>query len=102
MMTDDNRIVFTANLEMANNDALKPITGALSEHSSPNRTKALLGGDPSEDEITSDEHGGVALGHGGLNSPQNGFKINEDFARRFEHNKKREELQRCQWALQYA
>ena len=24
-----------------------------------------------------------------------GFKINEEYARRFEHNKKREELQRC-------
>jgi len=26
-----------------------------------------------------------------------GFKINEEYAKRFEHNKKREELQRCQF-----
>lgn len=26
-----------------------------------------------------------------------GFKVNEEFARRFEHNKKREELHRCKW-----
>jgi len=28
---------------------------------------------------------------------EHAFKINEDFARRFEHNKKREELHQCQF-----
>lgn len=45
----------------------------------------LLDSDASSSE---DESGGGAL----LEEP--GFKINEDYAKRFEHNKKREELQR--------
>lgn len=34
---------------------------------------------------------------GGAKLEEPGFKINEDFAKRFEHNKKREELQRREW-----
>lgn len=49
--------------------------------------KVLLDG--SSDEDSGDESGGMALGDG------QDFKINKDFARRFEHNKKREELQKC-------
>ncbi len=30
-----------------------------------------------------------------------GFKINEEYARRFEHNKKREERQRCEYLSTY-
>jgi len=41
--------------------------------------------DDSESEDESD--GGVELAQD--------FKVNEDYAKRFEHNKKREELQRC-------
>ena len=48
--------------------------------------KALL--DDSSDE-SGDELGGVNLAEG------QAFKVNEEYARRFEHNKKREELQRC-------
>ncbi len=33
---------------------------------------------------------------GGAQLEQPGFKINEAFARRFEHNKRREELQKCE------
>lgn len=47
--------------------------------------KALL--DDSSDE--SGDEGGVTLAEG------QEFKINEEYARRFEYNKKREELQRC-------
>lgn len=47
--------------------------------------KALL--DDGSDE--SGDEGGVNLAEG------QEFKINEEYARRFEHNKKREELQRC-------
>jgi len=32
---------------------------------------------------------------GGARLEEPGFKINEGYAKRFEHNKKREELQRC-------
>jgi protein KRI1 len=43
------------------------------------------------DSDSGDEAGGVLLGK---QSPDAGFKINEDYARRFEHNKKREEVAR--------
>ncbi|CAG8091374.1 unnamed protein product [Penicillium salamii] len=45
------------------------------------------------DSDSGDESGGVLLGK---QSPDAGFKINEDFARRFEHNKKREEVARLE------
>lgn len=32
---------------------------------------------------------------GGAQIQDTGFKVNEEYARRFEHNKKREELHRC-------
>jgi protein KRI1 len=44
------------------------------------------------DSDSGDDAGGVLLGK---QSPDAGFTINEDFARRFEHNKKREEVARC-------
>jgi protein KRI1 len=34
---------------------------------------------------------------GGAKIEESGFKINQDFAKRFEHNKKREEKQKCMW-----
>lgn len=49
-----------------------------------NRTSLL----DDSDSGSEDESGGVAL----LEEP--GFRINEEYAKRFEHNKKREELQR--------
>jgi protein KRI1 len=44
------------------------------------------------DSDSGDDAGGVLLSK---QSPDTGFKINEDYARRFEHNKKREEVARC-------
>ncbi|KAF4762087.1 hypothetical protein HAV15_005839 [Penicillium sp. str.  len=44
--------------------------------------------DQDSDSDSGDDAGGVLLGN---QSSDTGFKINEDFARRFEHNKKREE-----------
>ncbi|KAJ5678889.1 hypothetical protein N7462_007133 [Penicillium macrosclerotiorum] len=49
------------------------------------KMKTLLDDDSSSD--SGDDAGGVSLG----NTADLGFKINEDYARRFEHNKKREE-----------
>ena len=51
------------------------------------KPRKLLDDDSSSD--TGDESGGVAI-----NNQADGFnfKINEDYARRFEHNKKREEI----------
>lgn len=54
------------------------------------RAKLLLDDDSSSDSNSSDVSGGVALnGH-------SGFKVNEDYARRFEHSQKRAELHRCE------
>ena len=59
------------------------------------RRKALLEVDDSERSRASSPSGGVAIGDHAQNDAMNGFSVNEDFARRFEHNKRREELQRC-------
>ena len=47
-----------------------------------------------DESSSEDESGGGAL----LEEP--GFKINQEFAKRFQHNKKREELARCESMLQ--
>jgi protein KRI1 len=44
------------------------------------------------DSDSESENGGS---DGGAPLESQDFKINEEYARRFEHNKKREELQRC-------
>lgn len=55
------------------------------------RARKLLDDDSSSD--SGDESGGVPIGK---QSPDDSaFKVNEDYARRFEHNKKREEMQKC-------
>jgi len=56
--------------------------GEISNTAKPN----LLDDSSSEDESS-----------GGADLKESGFKINEDFANRFEHSKKREELHRCQF-----
>jgi protein KRI1 len=53
------------------------------------KMRKLLDEDSSSD--SGDDAGGVSIGK----SPDSSFKINEDFARRFEYNKKREEVARC-------
>ncbi|OJD23357.1 hypothetical protein ACJ73_05287 [Blastomyces percursus] len=54
------------------------------------KQKKLLMDDDSSDE--SSDHGGALLDNG----ENVGFKINEEYAKRFEHNKKREELQQLE------
>lgn len=44
------------------------------------------------DESSDSDDGGAQL------APTD-FHVNQDFARKFEHNKKREERQRCKWFL---
>lgn len=44
-----------------------------------------------DDSDSDSDDGGVQLDKGG-------FKVNEEYARRFEHNKKREEQHRCKLA----
>lgn len=53
------------------------------------KSRKLLDDESSSDP--GDESGGVPIGK---QSEDLGFKVNEDYARRFEHNKKREELQK--------
>lgn len=60
------------------------------------RTKALLEDDTSGDDGASSTNGGVAVTNVRVSSEDESFKVNEEFAKRFEHNKKREELQRCE------
>ncbi len=61
------------------------------------KMKALLEeGDSSADERrTPSNAGGDPVTENTLSANGDGFTVNQDFARRFEHNKKREELQRC-------
>ena len=54
----------------------------------PPKKIKMLSEDSSSDE-------GVLLAPDETQSGDHGFKVNEDFARRFEHNKRREELQTC-------
>lgn len=59
--------------------------------------KALLEEDDSSagEQKTASKAGGDPVTEATLSANGDGFTVNLDFARRFEHNKKREELQRC-------
>lgn len=57
------------------------------------KARKLLDDDSSSD--SGDESGGVPIGK----QSDSAFKVNEDYARRFEHNKKREEMQKCTFIL---
>jgi protein KRI1 len=48
--------------------------------------------DNTDSSSSEDESGGALL-------EEAGFKINEEYAKRFEHNKKREELHRCKFCF---
>ncbi|CAL5867328.1 uncharacterized protein PFLUO_LOCUS1543 [Penicillium psychrofluorescens] len=54
------------------------------------KMRKLLDDDSSD---SGDDAGGVLVGK---QSPDSSFKVNEDYARRFEHNKKREEVQKLE------
>lgn len=59
------------------------------------KMKVLLGDETSEEKDNlSDNIGGVAVKQEAVSDSDHGFTVNVDFARRFEHNKKREELHR--------
>ena len=64
-----------------------PVTKRAKQEDKPAQAEArknlLVDSDSSEDE----SDGGAPV--------ENGFKVNEEFAKRFEYNKKREELSRC-------
>lgn len=56
--------------------------------------KSLLDDDMSEDDSDLDQLNGVSLNTQGDSVAKPVFHVNEEYARRFEHNKKREELHR--------
>ena len=64
----------------------------------PKRVKTLLD-DASSDGESSSTDGGVAIAGRTSNTDQPGFRINKEYARRFEHNKQREEMQQCELPL---
>ncbi|KAI9822043.1 MAG: KRRI-Interacting protein 1 [Thelocarpon impressellum] len=70
---------------------------AESAHSRPTKKPRLMLDDQSsEDGEASGLHGGATLDGTGDGKPDFGFKINKEYARRFEHNKKREEMHRLE------
>ena len=52
------------------------------------KPRKLFDNDSESSSESENENGGVSIGNG-----DTGFKVNDEYARRFEHNKKREELQ---------
>ena len=62
------------------------------------RTKTFLDEDSSsnDEDSLSRAAEGVSRGHNESTSNGHGFTINQEYARRFEHNKKREEQQKCE------
>ena len=57
----------------------------------PSKRVKILSDEGSDDDSDDSADGGAKIDQNG-----DGFNINEEYARRFEHNKKREELHRCQ------
>ena len=77
----------------------KPLSFEKEESERPQkRIKALLEEDDtsSEDGGSPNDAGGVPVDDGKPSVNGHGLTINEEYARRFEHNKKREELQKCE------
>ena len=59
------------------------------------KAKDLLPVDDTDESGSSSPTGGVSVGTVAVNGVDGGFTVNQEFAKRFEHNKKREELHRC-------
>ena len=66
------------------------------ESSSPHKRVKLLSDDETSanDSTKSSRAGGVVVRENTKSSKSEGFTINSEYAQRFEHNKKREELHR--------
>lgn len=63
------------------------------------KMKALLEDDesPADERCTSSIATGIPITEDASQANGDGFTVNQEFARRFEHNKKREELQKCKY-----
>ena len=62
----------------------------------PAKKPKLMLEDGSDSDDASNGMGGVALPGPAPEAEEAGFKINAEYARRFEYNKKREEVQQCE------
>ncbi len=58
----------------------------------PISKKSVFEGEDNSSADSDSDDGGAQLGDGA-----SAFKVNEEYARRFEHNKKREEQHRCEF-----
>jgi hypothetical protein len=76
------------------NGRKRPIAPTAGVERPEKRKKPLLEDDTSNEDSGSSASGGVALERTFSSINTNGFTVNQDFARRFEHNKEREELQK--------
>ena len=56
--------------------------------------------DDDEDASSSESENNLAISNG-ADKTTNGFKINDEYARRFEYNKKREETQQCMYIASF-
>ncbi|KZF23523.1 hypothetical protein L228DRAFT_267520 [Xylona heveae TC161] len=70
-------------------------TNGAKDNTRPTKRAKLLD-DDSSDNSDSEEAGGVILSKDDDDKDEAGFKINKEYARRFEHNKKREEMHRLE------
>lgn len=87
--------------KMANRTPLKPRDTKLDLGSRKVDTSILRPAKKQKLELDDDDsEGDTATSRdnpaGGDHTAENGFRINEEYARRFEHNKKREERHRCE------
>ena len=76
----------------------KPPADSSSSQRPRKRIKLLEIDDSSNEGSSSDIAGGVKLGGEGVVTDDPSFKIDEEYARRFEHSQKIAELQRCEYA----
>ena len=76
-------------------DGLPHKRKSLSLPDAPPQKRAKLLLDDENSDSDGSQMGGVSISNGTAKIRNTGFTVNEEFARRFEHNKKREELHRC-------
>ncbi len=78
-------------------NAKRPVDTLAEDIRPQKKAKALLEEDDIsiEDDSSASNAGSISLREKDYKANGRVFRVNEEFARRFEHNKKREELHRC-------
>ena len=67
----------------------------ISEERPSKRAKLLLDDDDETSDSSSNAPGGVSVNQKVDGKDKSGFRVNEEYARRFEHNQRRAEIHRC-------